>query len=805
MADQEIRVNSPIGKARLDSSGAAIGAVRMDPELSYIGIPMLLKEVIDHASDQAWSRIKEKIDYTFTCMSHALDALEAETSFSDEVKARADRGQKLLFKPNLVGPVTIDRHTHGPGMGRTVSTDWPFVAALMRWFRERLDISYNQMMIGEAATSLSGAAAAYTRALGGKRIITPEAFIEGRSGDFYGGWGFYFVRRYLADTLAPDYSDDPMLGYEESVSGTYLPPGLAEDKLMVYDLNRIADEPSKGRDVPVPHGVNFQAITLHKVIVGGEPNDPQDRQNYPGCVLVNLPKLKVHDSALFTNAIKNIGIGLYPMEVNASDKPGEIRWKYAFPHRPSPGIKNVLPHSVWVGEMDEDTLMPQRDEDGKYRVKKTGGMSATMADVIEAVKGQDIFMLHVVDAIEATNGSNGLAGAKLVPEGYVFAAIDPVALDLMCARYLFTTIPMDEARHIRKENNQPTTFFQRVPIPKTEGNNIITEQGFDTSIERYPAFQYCEDRGLGQQDYYVVGRDTWEEGRLATLEGHLGRVDEEAFNELLTKEMYYALSKPLWDLQATSLAYAAANDALTGSSYRLTFLEAFDENGDGIIDYNETGNKGSQNFKLMANGCDMHLPATAIGRSKYLRANFLVTAARLRVTNSEWNPHDHDFSREIDLNTVVGIAMEMSQSPLENQDPMFPEMAWGKGQWPSFQFAHYLFVCHRIYGSTFPRGFDTASLYGLAFRYADTKWGGGEYTGPKARAEGGDLIDRYHEAVVGGMEPLPFTLFVPKSYGRVNGTDIPNVEESQDAAKILTVDFVNGGETWQEFSLSAIL
>jgi hypothetical protein len=493
------------------------------------------------------------------------------------------------------------------------------------------------------------------------------------------------------------------------------------------------------------------------------------------------------------------------MEVDAGDDGGKVRWKYAFPHKPFPGIKNGLPHSIWVGDMDEETLMPRRGRDGQYRVTKTGGMSATMADVIEAVRSQGIFMLHVVDAIESTNGSNGPTGAGLVPEGYVFAGIDPVALDVMCARYLFTTIPLEEAERFRKEENQPTTFFQRVPIPRAEGGHIVTEQGFDTPILRYNAFQYCRERGLGQEDYYVVGRDSREDGDLVSLEGHLGRLDGEVFTELLTGEMYYAHTKPLWDLQATSLAYAEAVDGLTGSAYKQTFLDAFDENGDGVIDYDETGSKGSQNFKLMANGCDMHLPAAEIGRSKVLEGNFLVTAARLRVTNNQWNPGNHDFSREIDLNAVIGVAMEMSKMPSENPDPMFPGMAWGKGKWPSFQFAHYLFVCYRIYGVQFPHAFETASLYGLAFRYADTQWGEGEYTGQRARKEGRNLIERYHEAVADGAGPLPFVLYVPTGFGKAKGADIPNVEEIDDPARILTVDFDRGREAWRELSIASIL
>ncbi len=131
MAKQRKSVDSPVGKAQLDNGGSAIGVVRVNPESSYPGIPLLLKEVIDRDNGEAWAKIKAKIDYTYDCLVSALDSLEGENSFYQEVKKRAESGQKLLFKPNLVGPTNIDRHTHGPGYGDAICTDWSFIAALV--------------------------------------------------------------------------------------------------------------------------------------------------------------------------------------------------------------------------------------------------------------------------------------------------------------------------------------------------------------------------------------------------------------------------------------------------------------------------------------------------------------------------------------------------------------------------------------------------------------------------------------------------------------------------------------------------
>lgn len=87
---------------QLDSHGSAIGAVRMNPELAYSGIPALLKEVIDQESEAAWDGVRTKIDYIYSCLTCALDMLDDEIAFSRDIIARVKKGQKLLFKTNLV-------------------------------------------------------------------------------------------------------------------------------------------------------------------------------------------------------------------------------------------------------------------------------------------------------------------------------------------------------------------------------------------------------------------------------------------------------------------------------------------------------------------------------------------------------------------------------------------------------------------------------------------------------------------------------------------------------------------------------
>jgi hypothetical protein len=296
----------------------------MAPE-SFLQIPALLQRYINDADQAAWEQIKEKIEYTYAGLDYALRPLAEATGFGEKVKAQAKEGKKVLFKPNLVNPVCIDPFTHGEGLGSPACTQWPFIAALMRWFHDNLEISYHSMAVGEASTSMSNVSRLFSSIFNGGKPYPTEALFEGRYKNFYGGWGFYFARKYLSEVHPRDHIDDPMSGYEESISGIYLPPGQASRQLMIYDLNRLFDVPSKWKDVIVPGGANFKEITLHKAIVGGDPRDAKDLRDYPGCVLVNVPRLKIHTQALLTNAVKNLGIGLYPMEAASRENPDSTR------------------------------------------------------------------------------------------------------------------------------------------------------------------------------------------------------------------------------------------------------------------------------------------------------------------------------------------------------------------------------------------------------------------------------------------------------------------------------------------------
>jgi hypothetical protein len=50
----------------------------------------------------------------------------------------------------------------------------------------------------------------------------------------------------------------------------------------------------------------------------------------------------------------------------------------------------------------------------------------------------------------------------------------------------------------------------------------------------------------------------------------------------------------------------------------------------------------------------------------------------------------------------------------------------------------------------------------------------------------------------GEDQPLDFTLYVPVGFDNLGGSLVPNVEATDDPAKILTVRFNGGQEVWGE-------
>jgi len=795
MASNEgIRVKSTIGEKITDDTGAPVGVVKMEPEKAYAGISSLLQRYINESDENAWQEIAKRIDYIYENINVILNGLNEETGFGNTVQSMVKNGKKLLFKPNLVFPSNIDAHTHGESMGSFACTEWAFVAAVMRWFHDKLSITYHQMMLGEAASAMSTMRGFYNLHYFNDDTITNEAVMEGRSGDFYGGWGFYFVRKYLEETHDASHSDSPMNGYEESIAGRYITPGKATDKLMVYDLNRLYDDVSKGREVTVPGGANYQRITIHKVIIGGDPDDKKDIEDYPGCVLVNVPKLKQHDIDLITNAVKNLGIGLYPQESPVDSKEGSTRWEYSYPFDLIPGMKTELPHERWIHEMKDDSYLPVKDKDGNYILKRTGGMSATQADVISATLNQDIFMVHIVDAVEIINFSNIGTGIK-ISEGYAMTSLDPVALDLFCVRYCIKTIPMAEAGKLKAANNLPTDFLQKVSVAEIDGTNIKVTEGFDSPLFRYNLYNYAAGRGIGKTQYRVFGRDSVTATPLYSVDGHLGRVENDTFHELMTANQYYGRGSMLWDLQKTIFSYAKANDSLTGSTCLKELLEAFDDDGDGIIQYEESGKKGYWKPVIRSGAYAMNLRASE--KYGFLKGPFISQSFMMRHSNKGWNSEGHDFMKEPVLVSAMGTAYQMAGVTQDAKDIFIPSMTWGNGKLPSIQFAGYFIVANAIYGLGFPSGVALMSLYGHSFQYADKTMNNGDYTGTTYIVNDEEAANKYIREVAEGKKPLQFVVYVPAGYGKSAGIELPNIEETADPDKLFSAHFNDHQEVWR--------
>ena len=583
-----------------------------------------------------------------------------------------------------------------------------------------------------------------------------------------------------------------MRGYDESVTGRYIPPGLVRDRLMVYDLNRIYDDPSKGREVNVPNGVNYKSITLHKTVIGGTPGDQAELEAYPGCVLINVPKLKVHCFTLLTNAIKNLGIGLYPMQCT---REGGCSWDYSNPHNDVPGMKSGIPHQVWIPELDQKTGLPKRDTEGRYLVKKTGGITATMIDIIEAVNSQGIFSIHIVDAIKTTNlDHQGTDMAQRESEGLVFAGLDPVAVDHLCERYIFKNVSLKEAMEADMDGEEGR-FLQAVPLPAVEDKNIVTEMGFDCPLSRDICLDRAERRGLGQKDYCVVGWDAITGRALCALEGHLGSIREDVFSELMTDALYFDVFKIPWDLQMTTFNYLEAVDTLTGSSFKREFLQAFDEDGDGIVTYEEMGKKGMAGVSLhFAGELVSKLGTDQFG---YLRSRFEQQAGMLKISDPLRNVHGHDVLKEYSYGFACGVALKMSEMETESPDLFMPGFTWGKGKWPSLESARFAALGISLYGQSFPNQLVYPSLYGYALYYADLTQNGGQYAGGNGFEPEQEGVGKYLSGVLGGKEdPLDFTFHVPMGFDIVGGSAVPNVEVTGDPAKILTASFMGGREQW---------
>ena len=686
-----------------DTKGSLIGAVRLDPAKAYGDVPVLLEKYIKENDDASWALLKQRIDYVYDHIGYSVLPVLESGGLKERIKAEIEAGRKMFFKPNIVNAAVLDLAGDGtPGLATGVvsATNWTFLAALMRFFHDKLGIRYYQMAVGEAGVTTPTLAAIID--------CTPEAVLEGcgfkrpDGKTYWAGYPFYFVRRYLAEaTKALDPRDDPMSGYADSLSGTYVTPGDAarQGKLAMYELNN-AERFDRGRVVLVPDGGdNYpEGITIHKALIG----DPGDPGNYPGNVLVNCPVLKVHSNSVITSAIKNIGIGGWPMRAGKDPDPATHDWLYAYPHDDPPGMKGGCPggpnkggvyHARWYVRKVNDEGMPL-----EIAEVPNLGLDGTMVDISLAIRNQVPHTLHVVDAIRPINFEHGGTGAGVaLDEGLVFSSEDPVAVDLFSARYLFKTVPRDPLF--------PSTFERPLSIPRYDAalGAIVTDKSvMDARVSRSKLFRYSAYRGLGQTYYHVSGVDvtSGDPMVLATLDGHFGRIKGGRFEDVMTCEFYYNIPKILWDLQPIVLAYAQATDALTQAAlgYNPGYLEEFmalDENGDGVIDDTEAGKDGLWDCQCAGGG----IMDNMMGKGMFQKASFFNPSRTLKYSNKAWNVDTsggtgkHVESMKISADTTAfNAALNMSKGG-PGTDAFF-NVPYGTGadkipKWPSLQYARY--------------------------------------------------------------------------------------------------------------------
>jgi len=178
-----------------------------------------------------------------------------------------------------------------------------------------------------------------------------------------------------------------------------------------------------------------------------------------------------------------------------------------------------------------------------------------------------------------------------------------------------------------------------------------------------------------------------------------------------------------------------------------------------------------------------------------LQSSFRTISQSLKFASPQWNSQGHDFVKDWMVVRACWTAFQMSKAPEERKDPFFPALTWGKGKWPSLQFAQYALGATAIYGLEYPGKAGLLSLYGFAFQYADKKMNGGKYTG-LGLANNPQVIQNYKGDTAKGSAPIDFMVFVPKGYGNLNGTRLPNIQETEDPAKIFTASFDQGKEIW---------
>ena len=73
---------------------------------------------------------------------------------------------------------------------------------------------------------------------------------------------------------------------------------------------------------------------------------------------------------------------------------------------------------------------------------------------------------------------------------------------------------------------------------------------------------------------------------------------------------------------------------------------------------------------------------------------------------------------------------------------------------------------------------------------------GGTYTGSLEGTTDLEAANKCIKAVSDGAAVPDLLLHVPNGYGNLSGASVPNVEETEDPARVLAARFAGGREAW---------
>ncbi len=622
------------GFMNYDRLGAPIAVARLDSQRAYGNLPTLLQHLIDEKRIQNWYEIVEKIDFLYEQVDIILTKLNQETSFGNEAQARIQQGKWLLLQPDCRQPISIDPLTHREGEDYDCCTKWPLLAAVMRWFHDRLNISYYKMIVVGMDATTKQLATDLSRVL--RKEITAPGLMEGRVGDFYGGFGFYFVRNYLQERHPAKHRDDPMQGFfVGNYQATPAPNGL-ENRLHICDSESL-------------------------------------KSKYPGSVLVNIAQLKLSQEEEVCNTQGNLGT----------------------------------------------------------------------KDLIQDLLKQDMMVVHICDAIHIMNiNERRQNGGITVLEGLLMASLDCVALDYFAARYCFNMFFMQRGMELARQYGLKTEFLQQVPMVRQVNAQMVTFLGVDSPLLRCTSFEYATRRKIGQMEYYVIGQDQRTNCALASVRGHLGKLEEGKFVELVTSTLYYHERALLHHLQATMLSYLNCCDQINAHNrWKESLASSLVEEAKHYIE------APKKRIQLRMEE-----------RYSSLQEQFQTYSRLLRYSRKDWNEEGLEDTKEMVFLGGLKTAYELSRKTTLELDSYDSTLSFGLSRWPSFEMAAQCYLTRLIYGNETKE--ELNSMYGCVQQYANS---------------------------IG--ENTQYWLHVPKGYGQLKGEYIKGVIEDEELNRLWKVEF----------------